>query len=593
MDELAEALQAIGYHAALARPLLSTYTLLIFSAIIPIFTGAHASLKRPSSAAKPSKRKKPPDSDNEEDEAETLPKMEGLGPLDAIFLPIFAGMSLGGLYLLIKWLEDPTLLSKLINWYFSLFGIVALAKLGTDGMGIAHDFIFPMMYCFGGQTWQVRPGEWKVVLLPESLKERTTPLPGPLSILPLPRAFKQVLWTLRSLPSNKTHVRAYIRGVMHASVKVGPYAIISALLAVGIQLYSNIIYAPWYLNNLSAFAFVYSTLQILSPTTSWTATLILSALFAYDIYFVFYTPLMVEVATKLDIPAKMLFPRPEGMSMLGLGDLVVPGMVVGFALRFDLWLFYFRQQMSKARNAQNCLEKRSSAKEDTSHQSKAVDEDDTKPQYHSATGFWGTRFWAAGSQLSHGRFNKGTRFSKPYFQATMTGYTFGLICTLFVMQVFGHAQPALLYLVPGVLGALWGTAIIRGEVGVLWRYTEDDEQDGQVGREESRQTDRGGAERKSSQKGWWRHLIGDGQDLKEADKKEDPESSWKGDATPSTRQGENSQTEPSELSKLQQRQQDQIFFFSISYPGSTAEPQPHEEKSAIQDRATMTDSSPL
>ena len=62
---------------------------------------------------------------------------------------------------------------------------------------------------------------------------------------------------------------------------------------------------------------------------------------------------MVTVATQLDIPAKLLFPRPRGpgedptkraMSMLGLGDVILPGMMIGFALRFDLYLFYLRKQ---------------------------------------------------------------------------------------------------------------------------------------------------------------------------------------------------------------------------------------------------------
>ena len=62
---------------------------------------------------------------------------------------------------------------------------------------------------------------------------------------------------------------------------------------------------------------------------------------------------MVAVATQLDIPAKLLFPRPVGpgddpskraMSMLGLGDVILPGMMIGFALRFDLYLFYLQKQ---------------------------------------------------------------------------------------------------------------------------------------------------------------------------------------------------------------------------------------------------------
>ena len=47
------------------------------------------------------------------------------------------------------------------------------------------------------------------------------------------------------------------------------------------------------------------------------------------------------------------------------------------------------------------------------------------------------------------------------------------VCRLGVLIVFKHGQPALLYLVPGVLGALWLTGLVRGEVKDMWTYTED------------------------------------------------------------------------------------------------------------------------
>jgi minor histocompatibility antigen H13 len=48
-----------------------------------------------------------------------------------------------------------------------------------------------------------------------------------------------------------------------------------------------------------------------------------------------------------------------------------------------------------------------------------------------------------------------------------------MIVTITVMRIYNHGQPALLYLVPGVLGALWGTAFVRGEWKLMWEYTED------------------------------------------------------------------------------------------------------------------------
>ena len=220
---------------------------------------------------------------------------------------------------------------------------------------------------------------------------------------------------------------------------------------------------------------------------------------------------MVTVATKLDVPIKLLFPRPDGcvypvgaaegsetmkeylvckakkatMAMLGLGDIVVPGMVVALALRFDLYLHYLKLQ-KKTKQLQQ--------------QEKGVDDGRSEPEkekekvpFQTATGAWGERFWtsipttgnlttqvesAPTTQSPLVEALRARSFPKPYFYATVIGYLGGLVATVMVMQVWGHAQPALLYLVPGVLGMFWGTAVVKGELGVLWRYTEAEEEEG-------------------------------------------------------------------------------------------------------------------
>jgi minor histocompatibility antigen H13 len=42
-----------------------------------------------------------------------------------------------------------------------------------------------------------------------------------------------------------------------------------------------------------------------------------------------------------------------------------------------------------------------------------------------------------------------------------------------MLLIFKRGQPALLYLVPGVLGSLWFTGLVRGEIKQMWKYTED------------------------------------------------------------------------------------------------------------------------
>ena len=76
--------------------------------------------------------------------------------------------------------------------------------------------------------------------------------------------------------------------------------------------------------------------------------MLLIALFFYDIFFVFGTDVMLTVAKSIDAPIKLLFPTEWGalnaetgepepkFSLLGLGDIVIPGVFVSLCLRFDI-----------------------------------------------------------------------------------------------------------------------------------------------------------------------------------------------------------------------------------------------------------------
>lgn len=472
IDDVRHLLQGIGYHAAVIQPLLPMYLHLILSALFPIITGAHASLSRPSSAAKPPKtsNKRAEDGD---DDFEGDQKMEGLSPMDAVLFPVMGGLTLAGLYYVIKYLDDPTILNMIMNWYFAIFGLLALARLLTDAMSVLWSFIFPKTYQLGGEIWKVDQEARRVCVTQKTQLEQDSPLPGRLALLPLPPTVIQYLWAIRRIPTHKLQIHAYVHNNFKADFRIGPFGLTSFVIAVAVELYFNLIDKPWWLTNLLGFSFSYAALQIMSPTTAWTGTLILGGLFFYDIYFVFFTPMMVTVATKIDIPAKLLFPRPEaeGMSMLGLGDVVLPGMMIGFALRFDLFLFYLRKQTVSQKPAAQSRSTGSSKEEDVPEEATG-DKDVVRATWVPAAGGWGERFWNMGTS-QRAISEQGGNFPKTYFYASVGGYVLGLMVTLGVMQVFEHAQPALLYLVPGVLGALWGTALFRGETSTLWNFNED------------------------------------------------------------------------------------------------------------------------
>ncbi|WOK92326.1 signal peptide peptidase 2-like [Canna indica] len=161
----------------------------------------------------------------------------------------------------------------------------------------------------------------------------------------------------------------------------------------------------WLANNVLGIAFCIQGIEMLSLGSFKTGGILLGGLFIYDVFWVFCTPVMVSVAKSFDAPIKLLFPTlnpAKPFSMLGLGDIVIPGIFVALALRFDM-----------------------------------------------------------------SRGNRSRYFNSSYF-----GYTTGLGLTILVMNWFQAAQPALLYIVPGVIGFLAAHCMWHGEGKLLLQYDE-------------------------------------------------------------------------------------------------------------------------
>jgi hypothetical protein len=88
---------------------------------------------------------------------------------------------------------------------------------------------------------------------------------------------------------------------------------------------------PWPLTNLLSISLALHTLRLLRLDGFATGMVLLSGLFVYDVVWVFGTDVMVTVARGFEAPIKIVFPTgplwaaDPKLSMLGLGDIIVPG----------------------------------------------------------------------------------------------------------------------------------------------------------------------------------------------------------------------------------------------------------------------------
>lgn len=103
----------------------------------------------------------------------------------------------------------------------------------------------------------------------------------------------------------------------------------------------------WLLNNILGLFLAITFLKTVRLTTLVPGLLLLSLLFFYDIFWVFISPVftggtsvMMVVATGLDIPIKLVMPHLTNVfpttacSLLGLGDILIPGIFISFMARF-------------------------------------------------------------------------------------------------------------------------------------------------------------------------------------------------------------------------------------------------------------------
>lgn len=196
----------------------------------------------------------------------------------------------------------------------------------------------------------------------------------------------------------------------------------SSIAAVGtIAAYLFHLEPSFVFSNVIAVALGARVLSIIKPSSFLVAAGLLTGLFFYDIFWVFGSEVMVSVATQIDMPGKLLFPRDPALSssglnypyaILGLGDVCIPGLFITIAQSLDE---KFAANLPKVK--------------------------------------------------------------QPYFLAAMTAYTSALCTCFFVNYQTSAAQPALLYLVPALIASSVAVGAVRGELKDVLFFSNEDEGD--------------------------------------------------------------------------------------------------------------------
>jgi len=341
--------------------LISSYVGLLSLATLSIYAGAFGSLSKTP--------RKPLDAaglleDEDEDEDGEIP--DRLSPGDAWLFPVFGSVALFGLYMVVKYFGKEWI-NYLLGWYFSLAGVGSVWK---SSISLAR-------FALGNERWR------------KFDKNKLLVLKGPRELVSLSlRTPSIVLFPLGMIPS-----------VMYSFSTASRKSVL--------------------LTDILSMSFSHNALSLLKIDSFKTGCILLSGLFFYDIWWVFGTEVMVSVATSLDVPIKLLWPKSmsftseRGFTMLGLGDIVIPGVFVALALRYD---------------------------------------------HHR-----------------HSKSSPPTSFTKPYFYAALGAYISGLVTTMTVMHIFKKAQPALLYLSPACILSFLITALVRGEFKIAWSWSDDPE----------------------------------------------------------------------------------------------------------------------
>ncbi|XP_037397366.1 minor histocompatibility antigen H13 isoform X3 [Pygocentrus nattereri] len=210
---------------------------------------------------------------------------------DAARFPIIASCTLFGLYLFFK-IFSQEYINLLLSMYFFVLGILALSHTMSPFM----NRVFPA-----------------------------------------------------NLP-NKQYQLLFTQGTGESKEEIVNYEFDTKdLICLGISSVVGVWYVlkkHWVANNLFGLAFALNGVELLHLNNVSTGCILLGGLFVYDVFWVFGTNVMVTVAKSFEAPIKLVFPQDllergldaSNFAMLGLGDVVIPGIFIALLLRFDVSL---------------------------------------------------------------------------------------------------------------------------------------------------------------------------------------------------------------------------------------------------------------
>eukprot|EP01041_Mallomonas_annulata_P007397 gene7397-15102_t len=215
-----------------------------------------------------------------------------------------------------------------------------------------------------------------------------------------------------------------------------------------------------FFNNMIALSIAVFSIGLIQVESFAVACAFLIGLFFYDIFWVFGTDVMMTVVTKVEAPIKFLFPaapslmasRTYPFSVLGLGDIVVPGVMAALARRIDENGLHLLPPPSIDKDKENDEKEVTSLSSASSRLSLIT----TYINKFKSTP-------VVPAIIIPKKINEVS-----YLNATLVGYSAGIMLAFTANEITKAGQPALLYLVPCMILSMLYAAYRNDSIKELW-----------------------------------------------------------------------------------------------------------------------------